>query len=388
MSIYFDNASTTFLNKKVYFYIKKLLKNKIYNPSSLYSKGLKYKYLIEKTKILISKYLNVSSNEIFFTSSGTESNNFVIYISIFFLNIKYIITTKMEHNSLLKIINYFKNKKIKCFYLKNDKKGDINYYELNNYINKYNKKKILVSLMHVNNEIGNIYNINLIIKICKKYNNVFLHSDIVQSIGYLNVNIKKLDFATISLHKIHGPLGLGIIYKNKNIFLKNGFIMGGNQENYLRAGTENIYAILSSKIIFKDLFFNKNKYNKNIFLLKKYLLKQLLIHIKGIKFNGYSNNFNKSINTILNIRLPIKNNLLLFLMDKYYKIFISYGSSCNKIDNINIYSHVLKNILNYNNLHNFTSIRLSFSYLNTLKEIDNFIISLKDILYNKKKYDY
>ncbi|XBT18491.1 MAG: cysteine desulfurase family protein [Candidatus Shikimatogenerans sp. Tder] len=388
MSIYFDNASTTFLNKKVYLYIKKILKNKIYNPSSLYSRGLKYKFLIEKTKILISKYLNISSNEIFFTSSGTESNNFIIYISIFFLNIKYIITTKMEHNSLLKIINFFNfKKKIKCIYLKNNKKGDINYYELENYINKYNKKKILVSLMHVNNEIGNIYDINLIIKICKKYNNVFLHSDIIQSIGYLNINIKKLDFATISLHKIHGPLGLGIVYKNKNIFLKKGFIMGGNQENNLRSGTENIYSILSSKIIFKDIYFKKKSRYRNIFLFKKYFIKKLLINIKNIKFNGNSSNLDKSINTILNIRLPIKNNLLLFLMDKYYKTFISYGSSCDKINNENIYSHVLSNILSFKNLHKYTSIRLSFNYLNTKKEIDNFIIFLKEILY-KNIYNY
>ncbi|WXB47438.1 MAG: aminotransferase class V-fold PLP-dependent enzyme [Candidatus Shikimatogenerans sp. Tmey] len=388
MSIYFDNASTTFLNKKVYIYIKKLLKKKIYNPSSLYSKGLKYKFLIEKTRIIISKYLNVLPNEIFFTSSGTEANNFIIYISIFFLNIKYIITTKMEHNSLLKIINFFNfKKKIKCIYLKNNEKGDINYLELDYYINKYNKKKILVSLMHVNNEIGNIYNLNLIIKICKKYNNVILHSDIVQSIGYLNININELDFATISLHKIHGPLGIGIVYKNKNIFLKKGFIMGGNQENYLRSGTENIYSILSSKIIFKDIHKNKNSYYKTLFYFKKYFIKQLLLNIKNIKFNGYSNNLNKSINTILNIRLPIKNNLLLFLMDKYYKTYISYGSSCDKIDNINIYSHVLKSILPNKTLHKYTSIRLSFNYLNSLKEINNFIIYLKKILYNKK-YDY
>ncbi|XBT18212.1 MAG: aminotransferase class V-fold PLP-dependent enzyme [Candidatus Shikimatogenerans sp. Tser] len=385
--IYFDNASTTFLRPKIIFYIQNLLKKKIYNPSSLYSYGLKYKLLIEKVKNIIAKYLKISSNEIFFTSSGTESNNFVIYNSIFFLNVKYIITTKMEHQSLLKIINFFKKKnKIKCIFLKNDNKGNINYYDLIYYIKKYKNKKILITLMHVNNEIGNIYDINYIGKICKKYKNIYLHSDIVQSIGYLNINFNQLDFATISLHKIHGPLGIGIIYKNKNIFLKKGFIMGGNQENFLRAGTENIYSILSSKIVFKELF-NKRKYEyKRIFFLKKYFIKKLLINIKNIKFNGNSNILDKSINTILNIRLPIKNKLLLFLMDKYYKILLSYGSSCNIIDNKNIYSHVLSNILSKKKLINYTSIRLSFSYLNNFKEIDYFIKCLKNIIY-KKKYD-
>ncbi|XBT18399.1 MAG: cysteine desulfurase family protein [Candidatus Shikimatogenerans sp. Tduv] len=388
MSIYFDNASTTFLNLKVKKYINKILKKKIYNPSALYSYGLNYKLLIEKTKNYIAKYLNIFPNEIFFTSSGTEANNFVIYNSVFFLNIEIIITTKMEHMSLLKIIHFFKKKKkIKCIYLKNNKKGEINYLDIIKYLNKYKKKKILITLMHVNNEIGNIYNIDFIIKICEKYKNVYFHSDIVQSIGYLDINIKKLDFATISLHKIYGPLGIGIIYINKNIFFKNGFIMGGGQENFIRAGTENIYFIYSSKIVFKNIYKYKHFYYKKIYLFKKKFIKMLYQNIKGIKFNGNSNNLKKSIHTILNIRLPIKNNLLLFLMDKYYKILISYGSSCNKIDNVNFYSHVLKNILSKKQLKRYTSIRLSFNHFNNKKEIFFFIKCLKKILYTNK-YDY
>ncbi|XCC45325.1 MAG: aminotransferase class V-fold PLP-dependent enzyme [Candidatus Shikimatogenerans sp. Ttur] len=381
-SIYLDNASTTFIRTNIILKIKNILKKKIYNSSSLYKKAKNYKMLIEKCRFIISKYLNVLSNEIFFTSSGTESNNFIIYVSIYVLNVKKIITTKLEHISILKIIAFFvKRKKIKCIFLKVNKKGDINY----NYFKKIlkdNNEKILVTLMHVNNEIGNIYDINLISNICKRYNNVFFHSDISQSVGHLNFNINFLDFATISLHKFHGPLGIGIVYKNQKIFLKNGFILGGSQENFLRAGTENIYSIIGAKEAFKQSYNNMKYENKIIRCIKKYCIKKLLLNIKNISFNGNSNNFNKSIDTILNIRLPIKNNLLLFTLDKYYKIMISYGSSCNQIDNINIYSHVLKNILNKKYLYNNTSIRLSFSYLNTKKEIKYFIICLKKILYN------
>ncbi|MDH3005148.1 MAG: aminotransferase class V-fold PLP-dependent enzyme, partial [Candidatus Shikimatogenerans sp. JK-2022] len=254
----------------------------------------------------------------------------------------------------------------------------LNLKKLNKILKKisYNKK-ILVSIMYINNEIGNINNINKIGKICKKYN-VLFHSDFVQYIGHYNLNVKKIlcDFFTVSAHKFYGPLGIGFIYIKKGLFLTK-FITGGYQEKSIRSGTENLYGIVCMYKALKISKINYNKEKKYILNLKKFCINLLNKNIDNIKYNGLSKNLNRSIYNILNIRLPIKDDLLHIKLD-LNKIIISKGSSCyyNKKE-----SHVIKNILNKKIFKSTTSIRISFSIYNNKKDINIFVKKLKRIIF-------
>ncbi|WOX79213.1 cysteine desulfurase family protein [Candidatus Shikimatogenerans bostrichidophilus] len=377
--IYLDSASNCRMRKEVRKIYKKYLDYKYFsNPSSFHYYGRKSKSFIEISREKISKIINCNPSEIYFTSSGTEGNNLIIKTVIETFKIKNIISSKLEHLSVLNTILELKNK-IKLFYLNNDNKGNLDLKQLKKILKKNNKT--LVSIMYVNNEIGNINNINKIGEICKKYN-AYFHSDCVQFIGHFKINLKNIlcDFLTASAHKFYGPFGIGFIYIKKEINL-NKFIIGGLQEKGIRAGTENIYSIIS---LYKALEINNKNYNKDkkkIKKLKKQCIKLLKKNIDNIKFNGLSNNFKKSSFYILNIRLPIKDDLLHIKLD-LKGIMISKGSSCN----IKNKSHVLKNILNKKELNNTTSIRISYSIYNSILDIKLFVYELKKIVDNYYNY--
>ncbi|WGH25089.1 MAG: aminotransferase class V-fold PLP-dependent enzyme [Candidatus Shikimatogenerans bostrichidophilus] len=299
--------------------------------------------------------------------------------------IKYIISSKLEHLSIINILkNLKKDKKgyIQIIYIKNDSLGQLNLSILKKIIKKktnYNYN-ILISLMYINNEIGNINNIEKIYKLSKKYK-VLYHSDFVQYIGHYKLNFlrKKCDFFTASSHKFYGPLGVGFIYKSKKHNLKN-FINGGNQEQNIRSGTENLYGIVGMSKALK-IFYNKYENEKKYILkLKKYCIYLLKKYIDNIRFNGLSDNLKKSSYNILNIRLPFRDDLLHIKLD-LKKIMISKGSSCYYQTNL---SHVIKNILKKEEYKKTTSIRVSFSIYNKKEEIDYFVNILKKINYDKK----
>ncbi|WGH26020.1 MAG: aminotransferase class V-fold PLP-dependent enzyme [Candidatus Shikimatogenerans bostrichidophilus] len=373
--IYLDSASNCKMRKEVINVYIKYLKLNYSNPTSFHYLGRKSKSYIEITREKISNIINCNSSEIFFTSGGSSGNNLIFNIIVNFLNIKYIITSKLEHLSIINNILYIKKKyKIKVFFIKNDKFGNLNLKQLYKILKKLNKKKkkILVSIMYVNNEIGNINNIKKIGLFCKKFN-VYFHSDFVQYVGHFKLNVKKLlcDFFTVSGHKFYGPLGIGFIYINKKININILKLKGIIYE------IENIYGIVSLykalKISNKLFLYEKKKITK----LKKYCLFLLKKNILNIKFNGLSDNLKKSSFYILNIRLPIKDDLLHIKLD-LKGIMISKSSSCNIINN----SHVLKNILKKKILENTTSIRISFNIFNNLLDIELFIYELKKIIYN------
>ncbi|BDT61587.1 MAG: cysteine desulfurase [Flavobacteriales endosymbiont of Rhyzopertha dominica] len=372
--IYLDSASNNKMKKEVIKYYKKILSNKyLSNPSSLHYYGIKTRGYIEIAREKISKIINCESSEIYFTSSGTEGNNIIIKLIVNNLKIKNIITSKLEHLSVLKTILNIKkkNNNIKLYFIKNNSKGILDINKLKKILKKIKKENNLVSIMSINNEIGNINNYNKIGKLCKKYN-TYYHSDFVQYIGHYKINIKKIfcDFLTASAHKFYGPLGIGFIYINKRINIKINIYY-----NNIKSSTNNIYGILG---LYKALQINNKNYkieNKKILLLKKKCIKYLKKNINNIKFNGLSNNLKKSSINILNIRLPIKDNLLHIKLE-LKGIIISKNSTCSN------YSHVLKNIINKKEFKNTTSIRISFNIFNKYLDIKLFIYELKNIINN------
>ncbi|MDH3004645.1 MAG: aminotransferase class V-fold PLP-dependent enzyme [Candidatus Shikimatogenerans sp. JK-2022] len=375
-----DNASNTRMRKKIINIYKKIISDKyLSNPSSFHYLGRHTKSYIEISREKIANLINCNPLEIIFTSGGTEGNNLIIKSVIKYYKIKYIITSKLEHLSVLNTVKSLaKEYNIKIIYVKNDKYGNLNYKDLNLIFKKKTNYKynILITIMYINNEIGNINNIKKIGILCQKYNILF-HSDFVQYIGHYKVDVKNIfcNYFTVSAHKFYGPLGIGFVYIKKG-FRLNRFITGGNQEQKIRSGTENLYGIIcmykSLKIAIK-----KNKDEKSyIIKLKKYCINLLNKNIKDIKYNGLSYHLKKSSYNILNIRLPIKDDLLHIKLD-LKKIILSKGSSCYSHKKE---SHVIKNILSKKVNRNTTSLRISFSIYNKKKDIYIFVKELKKII--------
>lgn len=374
--IYLDNASTTKLYPEVIEVMNYIMKMNYGNPSSIHSFGQSSKYLIENARYTIAQLIGARSSEIIFTSSGTESNNFVIRSCVEYLNIKTIITTKIEHKSILETILNLKNQysDLDVIFLPVNKYGEYSLDLLENILSVGNNKKLL-TLMHANNEIGNLIDLLKVGDLCQKYN-VLFHSDTVQTIGHLPIKLIDLPihFISASAHKFHGPKGVGFLYIKKPIQL-HSIIYGGQQERQLRAGTENIYGIVGMQ---KALEISLNKYKKNrltIEKLKSYSIKQFKYIFPGIKFGGKSECLFSSLYTILNILLPKKIEYLAFKLD-LKGILISQESACNT-GVINKFS--LINELFKKNIHNFyTPMRISFSSENTFKEIDYLIKIIKN----------
>ncbi|WGH24557.1 MAG: aminotransferase class V-fold PLP-dependent enzyme [Candidatus Shikimatogenerans bostrichidophilus] len=376
--IYLDNASNTKMRKIIIKIYKNLLYDKnISNPSSFHFLGRYSKYYIEKSREGISNLIKCKFSEIIFTSSGTEGNYIIISGAIKNYKIKYIITSRLEHLSVLNTLELFKEK-IKIFYIDNDEFGNLNLNQLELILkNKTNYKyNILVSIMAINNEIGNINNIELIGLLCKKYYSLF-HSDFIQYIGHYNVNMKKIycHYFTASAHKFYGPLGIGFIYIKKGFEFKKSINIG-ILRNKIISDTDNLYGIVCVYYALK-IFYKKYKKEKNkILKLKKYAIKLLNNKVKNIKYNGLSGDINRSSYNILNIRLPVKDDLLHVKLD-LINIIVSIGSSCYSNKNK---SYVLKYILRRNIYKNTTSLRISLGIYNKRKDIYIFVNKLKKLL--------
>ena len=377
--VYLDNAATTKVRDEVADSITKVIKNEYGNPSSTHSYGRSSKSIVETSRKEIAALLNVSSSEIIFTSGGTEGDNMILRNCVKNLNVKHIISSKIEHHAVTHTIDYLLTcNDIKITYVKIHSNGDIDYDDLESILES-SSEKTLVSLMHINNELGNISNIKLISDLCKKYNALF-HSDTVQSIGHYDLDFNKLqlDFFVASAHKFHGPKGVGFAFVRKNTKL-GSFITGGMQEKGFRAGTEsvhNIYGMSEAlKISLKNLV-NEKKYVTDI---KNYFISKISNEIKGVKFNGTSGEADKSTYTLVNVLLPIDKKtggLFMFKLDMK-GIACSKGSACQSGSDNG--SHVLNEILNKQDNENI-SLRFSFSIFNTKKDIDYTILELKKLI--------
>ena len=375
--VYFDSAATSQLRNEVIHTMTNVLKTEYGNPSSTHTYGRSSKSLLENCRKEIAKLFNVQASEIIFTSGGTEADNLAIQSCVRSLGVQTIITSKLEHHAVLHTVESLQKKEgIEVLYVnhKEDSSIDIDHFEI---LLKKSNSKTLVSLMHVNNEIGTLLPIEKIASISKE-NGVLFHSDMVQSIGHFGK--VPIDFAAASAHKFHGPKGVGFAFVRKNSGLKP-LIVGGGQERGLRAGTEAVYAIAGMTEALKISYQNLDNEKQYIASLKEYFKTELTKSINNVTFNGLSGDTEQSTYSILSVNLPIpedKAQLLVFQLD-LKGIACSQGSACQSGSDEG--SHVLKQILSEDKLRN-PSIRFSFSCFNTKPEIDYVIATLKEFVEN------
>ena len=375
--IYFDNAATTRVREEVIAKMQEALASCYGNPSSTHGFGRSAKTEIEQARKIVAKYLNAHPSEIIFTSGGTEADNMILRSAVRDLGMQTIITSKIEHHAVLHTADALaKEFGIHVEYVDLDSFGNIDLVHLKRLLVADDSKK-LVSLMHVNNEIGNILDIHEIAKLCKS-KGALLHSDTVQSIGHFNWDLQHtpIDFMVASAHKFHGPKGVGFAFIRKNTNLEP-LILGGSQERGYRAGTEPLHNIVGLKEAFVASYDNLEEEKNYISGLKEYFIKKIKVAIPDVKFNGYSGNLDRSTYTIVNVCLPFskeKSQMLLFHLD-LKGIACSEGSACQS--GASGGSHVLAEILSDEELQK-PSVRFSFSKYNNSEEVDYVIEVLEE----------
>lgn len=374
--IYLDNAATTQLSEEVIDAMVETMKLNFGNPSSTHSFGQDAKILIENVRRQIADYLHVTPAEIIFTSCGTESNNMIIKSSVEHLGIERIISSPMEHKCVSESILDMKNRKgVEVAYIRPNEKGDIDLNKLEELL-KSSDKKTLVSLMHANNEIGNIIDIKKVAELCKE-NNALFHSDTVQTMAHMNLDFSEIpvDFASCSAHKFHGPKGIGFAFIRKSSGLK-GIITGGPQERSLRAGTENVGGIAGLGKALELSLKNMDAYTQHMQDIKQYTVDRVSEAIPGVKFNGRSSEKENSLYTVISLLLPYKNPLIGLQLDMK-GIAVSQGSACSS--GASKPSMVMMMVLSEDEMDHCTPLRVSFSHMTTKEDIDTFVNALKEI---------
>lgn len=368
--IYFDNAATTSLDPVILETMMPYLTEKFGNPSSIYSYGRETKMAIEQARKSVAKILNAHPAEIFFTSGGTESSNTAITAAVKDLGCKHIITSAIEHHATLHTVEYLASlDAAKVSHVKLLPNGHIDLEDLEKLL-AASQEKILVTLLHANNEIGNMLDIDAVGNLCKIYNAIF-HCDTVQTVGHFPFDLRNtpVHFITGAAHKFHGPKGVGILYINENVRIKP-FVYGGGQERNMRAGTENLYGIVGFAKALELATAAYTEDSSYISSLKKYMYDALKKNMPGVGFNG--DVFGKSLYTLLSVNFPKseKSEMLLFNMD-IHNICASGGSACTS--GAEQGSHVIRAI---NKNPNQVTVRFSFCKHNTTAEIDTAVALL------------
>jgi cysteine desulfurase len=363
MNIYFDNAATTPILPEVIALINLHFTETFGNPSSTHSFGRKAKAAIEKARKTIAHSLNASPLEIIFTSGGTESNNMAIKMAVEKYAVKHLIITEIEHKCVLNTaLDLFNQSKIMLHILKVNEKGYFDWNEFEDLITTLEGKK-MVSIMHANNEIGTINDIEKIAAICH-HNDTLFHSDTVQTFAHYSIDVKSLavDFLSGSAHKFHGMKGVGFLYVKQSSKLP-AFIHGGGQERNMRSGTENVLGILAMEKALESALVEMQERRAYIENLKTYFIEKLFQYIENITINGDVEN---SLYHVLSVSFPEKFNQDMFLFHLDIKgIAVSGGSACSS--GADTGSHVLNAIGHQNNRK---TVRFSFSHFNTTAEID------------------
>lgn len=372
--IYFDNAATTALDKEVLDAMLPYMTTHFGNPSSIYSYGRESRLAIETARKSVAKLLNAHPGEIFFTSGGTESNNTAILSAIRDLGCCHIISSAIEHHAVLHTVEHYGcGEKVTRSFVKLLENGHVDLKDLEEQLASH-EERCLVTLMHANNEIGNILDIHAVGNLCKKYNAIF-HSDCVQTVGHYHLDLREtpVHFISGAGHKFHGPKGTGILYVNDNVKIKP-FILGGGQERNMRAGTENLYGIIGFAKALELAMANHEADSQYIQSLKDYMIGQLQQHIDGVQFNGDQKG--KCLYTVLSAAFPKteKSEMILFNLDMQ-GICVSGGSACSS--GADQGSHVIRAI---NNNPNLVTVRFSFSKHNTKEEVDVVVAKLKELI--------
>jgi cysteine desulfurase len=372
--IYFDNAATTSLDPVVLEAMMPYFTEKFGNPSSIYSYGRESRLAIENARKSVAKILHAHPAEIFFTSGGTESSNTAINAAIHDLGCRHIISSPIEHHATLHTVEHLVHKgEVTLSEVKLLPNGHVDLIDLERLLAN-STEKCLVTLMHANNEIGNMIDLPAVGNLCKKYDAIF-HSDTVQTVGHFPFDLRNtpVHFITGAGHKFHGPKGVGILYVNENVRIKP-YIHGGSQERNMRAGTENLYGIVGFA---KALELATERYETDsnyIKELKMYMMEQVQQAVPEASFNG--DPLGRSLYTVLSVSFPMtgKSEMILFNLD-INNICVSGGSACTS--GAMQGSHVIAAV---NNDPNRVTVRFSFSKYNTKEEIDFVVAKLKEMI--------
>lgn len=376
MKVYLDNAATTPLDPLVFEVMKPLMTDFFGNPSSIHGHGREVRSYVERARSKVASLLKTSPSEIFFTSGGTEADNTAIFGCVETLGVDHIITSKIEHHAVLHTVELLaKLKAIKVSFVALDKNGCIDLDNLETLL-KLPANKTLVTLMHGNNEIGNLIDLQQIGKMAHSYGALF-HTDTVQTMGHLPHDLSNLpvDFLVGSAHKFNGPKGIGFLYVNYRNKI-DPFIHGGAQERNMRGGTENVYGIVGLAKALEIAYTEMDQQTQYIKGIKKYMINKLKNKIADVQFNGKCAEIENSLYTVLNVCLqPTPHNeMLLFNLD-IAGISASGGSACSSGSNIG--SHVLA-VLDRDS--NRPAIRFSFCKYNTIEEVDYTVAKLHELI--------
>lgn len=372
--IYFDNAATTPLDKAVLDTMLPYMTDKFGNPSSIYSYGRESRLGIESARKSVAKILNAHPGEIFFTSGGTESSNTAINAAVRDLGCRHIISSPVEHHATLHTVEHVHCRdEVKLSWVKLLPDGHVDMDDLRRLLSE-SKERCLVSLMHANNEIGNLLDLHAVGNLCKEFDAIF-HSDTVQTVGHYPFDLRNtpVHFINGAGHKFHGPKGVGILYINENVKI-TPYVQGGSQERNMRAGTENLYGIVGFAKALELATHHYEEHSQYINELRLYMAKQLEANIPGVSFNG--DLYGRSLYTVLNVSFPKseKSEMLLFNLD-INGICASGGSACTS--GADAGSHVIRAI---NNDPNKVAVRFSFSRDNTREEVDKVVEKLKELI--------
>lgn len=367
MKIYLDNAATTPLDPAVFEAMTPYLLNHFGNPSSHHQAGREAKAAIENARKTIANLLGALPEEIIFTSGGTEADNIAIHSAVYASGVKNVITNRFEHHAVLHTLEELQRKgDIDLHYIEHDAHGMLDLAHLEHLLQ--NLPQCLVSVMHANNEVGNLNDIVHIADVCSRYHALF-HTDTVQTMGHywFDLHMVPIHFITGSAHKFHGPKGVGFLYRRKGQPLSR-LIHGGGQEKQLRAGTENLHGIVGMARALELAYAGLDAHHNHIQQLKNRFIDKLKEVLPDIRFNGTSADSDKSLYTVLSISLPGVGFDLLHYLDAE-GIAVSGGSACST----GSASHVLQ-ALGHDPRR--TTIRFSFSRFNTGNEIDEVIEKL------------
>ena len=365
MTVYFDNAATTPLDPEVLDAMLPFMREHFGNPSSIHGHGRQVRAAIENARKTIAHLINAAPAEISFTSGGTEADNYAAFGSIRALGLKHAITSPLEHHAVLHTLQALeKSGDIELSYVRHDEQGRFDLEHLEQLLATH--QRTFVSLMHANNEIGNLNDIEAIGNISAQHDAVF-HTDTVQTMGHYRYDVQKLKnhFLVGSAHKFHGPKGVGFLYRRSGLMV-DALIHGGSQERNQRAGTENVYGIVGLAKALEIAYRGMTEHQQHIQGLKDRFITKLRREIEGVEFNGTSAEADQSLYTVLNVSLPPSdlNEMLLFNLD-INRVSVSGGSACTS--GANAGSHVLTAL---GSDPNRGAIRFSMSKYNTAQEVD------------------
>jgi cysteine desulfurase len=375
MRVYLDNAATTPLDPEVFEAMRPFMMEDFGNPSSTHAHGRKVRAAIESSRKKVAELLNCTPGEIIFTSGGTEADNAIIMGAIKTYKIKDAISSPIEHHAVEHTLHTLeKNGDIKLHFVRLNDKGHVDLDHLEGLLKEF--PNALVSLMHANNEIGNLLDIEKTGELCQRHN-AYFHSDTVQTMGHYKHDLKRLKVhgLTAAAHKFHGPKGIGFMFINKDKKIQP-LIHGGAQERNLRGGTENTYGIIGLAKALEICYREMGEHESKINSLKKYMIEKLKAAVPGVTFHGDSDNLNRSLYTVLNVSFPEsdENEMMLFNLD-LQGISASGGSACSS--GATTGSHVL-NALYPGSKRG--AVRFSFSKFNTKEEIDFAVDKVAELL--------